>query len=274
MTEKLPLAPAFNYPPVGRCVYCGTTVGRLTKEHVIARGLNGNFVLPEASCDTCSSITSDFERVVLRGFLERGRLAMGFASRHKKRVRPSSLPTTLIGVDGAAWEAEIPISDSVQVIHLPVFILPLRLGGTPKDGSPRGVEIFAVDTMHIGSPLSTMRAYAATGVQVQDYVDTWAFARMLGKIAHCFYIGEKGWFPLEESPVLPVVMGKSDLAKEWIGCLEHAPLVKPGSHALHLMDITELPGPDGSICSVVRIRLFSTSSGPTYAVVARIRASQ
>lgn len=272
MPANLPLAPTVNYAAVGRCIYCGTHSGRLTKEHIIPFGLNGNFVLPEASCDDCAKITSDVERRVLKGFLERGRLALGLASRHKKRARPTSLPATLIGVDESIVEKQLPIVDSLQVIHLPVFIPPLSLGGVPKDGSTEGIEIMAVDTLHIGDANQVMREHGVVGIRFEDHMDGWAFVRMLGKIAHGYYIAEKGWFPLEESPVLPVVMGNSTRVKEWIGCLESNPLVKPGSKAIHLMDITDLTGADGSVCSVVRIKLFSPTSGPTYAVVTRLQA--
>ena len=272
MPVNIPFVPTVNYAAVGRCIYCGTTFGRLTKEHIIPLGLNGNFVLPEASCDNCAKTTSDVERRVLRGFLERGRLALGLASRHKKRARPTSLPSILIRADESTLEKELPIISSLQVIHLPVFIPPLSLGGISKDGNPESLEIIAIDTLHIGDAEKVMREHTATGIRLEDRMDVWAFARMLGKIAHGYHIAEKGWFPLEESPVLPMVMGESTWAKQWIGCLESDPLAKPASRALHLMHITDLTGADGSVCSVVRIKLFSPTSGPTYAVVTRLQA--
>lgn len=270
MSHKLPLAPAFTYPAAGRCIYCGSADGRLTKEHIIARGLNGNFILPAASCDACAAITSDVERRVLRGFMEDGRLAMGLASRHKKHERPTSLSATFIGADDTKWATDVPIVDGLQVIHLPIFILPLSLGGEAKESNPNGIEIRGFDTMHFGDAPAVLREHAATAIQFEHPMDVFAFARMLGKIAHAYYIAEKGWFPLE-SPVLPVVLGKSEHAKVWIGCLEHAPLTRLGSKALHLMDIVELPPQGGTVCSLVRIKLFSPTEGPTYAVVTRIR---
>ena len=272
MVARTPRAPTVRFPPVGRCIYCGTTEGRLTEEHILPFGLHGNFVLPEASCDACAEVTAKVEGQVLRGFLERGRLGLGLGSRHKKRKRPTSLPTTLISPDGSVAENDLPILDSVQVIHLPVFIPPLILGGVPKYGDVEGMEIMALDTLHIGDAKRVMREHAAVGIRFEDRMDTWAFIRMLAKIAHGFHIAQQGWFPQIESPVLPVIMGTSNLAMPFIGCLESDSLVKPGSNALHLMDIHGITGADGSVCTVVRIKLFAPALGPTYAVVTRLQA--
>lgn len=84
---------------VGACIYCGATEGRLTEEHIIPTGLGGTLVLPNASCDMCATLTSQFEMRVLRGFLDRGRRAMGIKGRkaHKRALpetvaKPSSMP--------------------------------------------------------------------------------------------------------------------------------------------------------------------------------------
>ena len=268
---KLPIAPTVNYPKVNRCVYCGRSDGKLTKEHIVPRGLHGNLVLPAASCEQCAKVTSELERRVLKGFMERGRRAMGISSRHKGRTASPSTTIELIGNDGEKRAFEASFDASPQVMHLPVFSLPLRLGGLSEVGNPSELEISAIDTLHLGDPRTLLLEQKAIGVQFDDRMDLWAFARMLGKIAHCYHVAEKGWFPLHQSPILPVVLGVSDQAKEWIGCIEYAPLVKVESKALHLMDITELNGGDGSVCSVVRMKFFSPTSGPTYAAITRIR---
>jgi hypothetical protein len=126
-------------------------------------------------------------------------------------------------------------------------------------------------TLHFGDPTEMLRQQSAVGVRFDTPMDVWAFVRMLGKIAHSYHVAEKGWFPLDESPVVSVVLGKSMRAKEWIGTLDANHLEKPGSQALHLMNITDLSGPDGSVCSVVRIKLFAPWPAPTYAVATRIR---
>jgi hypothetical protein len=60
-----------TYRPVGYCIYCFGTEN-LTREHIVAFGLNGTAVLPAASCDRCREITSAFELQVLRGSMRIG----------------------------------------------------------------------------------------------------------------------------------------------------------------------------------------------------------
>jgi len=124
--------------------------------------------------------------------------------------------------------------------------------------------------MHIGHIKKVLQDNGAVGIKFVDRIDVWSFVRMLAKIAHAYYIAEKGWFPSNQSPVLPLIMGSSRHAKQWIGCLDDEQLTLPDSKALHLLDIVELTGDDGSVCSIVRIKLLSTIHGPTYAVAVRI----
>jgi hypothetical protein len=51
------------FPPVGRCIYCGSDGGPdgLREEHIIPYSLGGNAVLEEASCSRCEAITSYLE---------------------------------------------------------------------------------------------------------------------------------------------------------------------------------------------------------------------
>lgn len=273
MLMKAQLAPTFSYAPVGRCVYCGNSESPLSREHILPFGLNGNLVLPEASCEACAKITSELERRVMRGFLERGRLALGMASRHKKRNLPTSLPAVLIQVDESIVERDLSVVDSLQVLHLPIFAPPLCLGGHARAGNPEGIEYVGTATLHIGDAAETLRRHTAKGIRFETPMEVWDFVRMLGKIAHSYHVAEKGWFPLNESPILPVVLGRSERAKEWIGTLDANQLEKPGSQALHLMNLSELTGPDGSVCYVVRIKLFAPMNGPTYAIATRLQVT-
>lgn len=271
MNKRLPRAPKFEYPPVNHCIYCGKVEGELTDEHIVPFGLNGNFILPKSSCKECAKITSTAEFHVLRGFMENGRRAMGVSSRHKKHKKPSSVPVKFITGE-AYWGGKMSIEDGFHTMHFPIFAAPLALGGKTKDNNPDGIEIVGIDTLHIGDAVEVIRGYGATGVEFQTKLDVWPFIRMLAKIAYSYYVAEKGAFPLVESPILPIVRAEHSLAKEWIGCLEDRPLTKSGSNALHLLDINEAAGDDGSIASVVRIKLFSVTSGPTYSVLVRIHA--
>lgn len=273
MNKLLPRAPKFSYPSVNHCIYCGNAEDKLTDEHIIPFGLNGNLVLPNSSCKKCAQITSKVELRVLRGFMEHGRRAMGVSSRHKKHEKPSTVPVKFINGE-VRLDGEMPIEGGIHMIHFPIFSTPLALGGKAKDNKPDGIEVAGIETLHIGNTIATVQKHPARGVEIQTDLDIWAFIRMLAKIAYSYYVAKKGVFPLKESPVLPIAINEHSYAKHWIGCLEDHPLTKPGSEALHLLDITEIVGDDGSICSVVRIKLFSVTSGPTYSVVVRIHSGE
>jgi 5-methylcytosine-specific restriction endonuclease McrA len=59
-------APAVS---IGRCIYCRTTDGPLTREHVIPKGLGGHLVLHEATCTPCQKLIGKIETAVLRDSL-------------------------------------------------------------------------------------------------------------------------------------------------------------------------------------------------------------
>jgi len=269
MNKTLPRAPKHEFLPINHCIYCGNVTDELTDEHIIPFGLNGNLVLPKSSCAKCARVTSEIERKVLRGFMENGRRAMGIPSRHKKHKKPPVVPVKFITGD-TLLDGEMSIESGFHTIHLPIFSTPLALRGGAEDFTKKGIEIVGIDTLHIGDPIKAAQLYRAEGIQIHTNLDIDSFIRMLAKISYAYYVAEKGAFPLGESPVLPIAIGQDSHVNRWIGCLEEHPLTKPGSEALHLLDITELQGADSSVCSVVRVKLFSTTSGPTYSVVVRI----
>jgi hypothetical protein len=60
--------PSKHYPALNRCAYCPSTEN-LTKEHIIARGLGSNLVLPMGSCEAHRKATCKVEDFVLRKYL-------------------------------------------------------------------------------------------------------------------------------------------------------------------------------------------------------------
>src|ERR1700722_13971721 len=85
-----------NYPPVGRCIYCGADAGEaeLTDEHIVPFALGGRSVLPKSSCRRCAHITgSVVERFCLRQMLGAVRTQRGFPTRRPKE-RPQTFQFT------------------------------------------------------------------------------------------------------------------------------------------------------------------------------------
>ena len=68
----------------GACIYCGTTNGTLTDEHILPLSLGGVHILEKASCLSCANITKRFEQEVARGLWGDARTAYNAPSRRKK----------------------------------------------------------------------------------------------------------------------------------------------------------------------------------------------
>src|SRR6186713_2037472 len=92
-------AAAKTYPPVGKCIYCGTSKGKLSDEHIVPLGLGGKTILPEASCSVCADITSAIEGHCQGRMLGPLRIGLNYPTRHKKR-RAKTPPIQLEVVDG------------------------------------------------------------------------------------------------------------------------------------------------------------------------------
>jgi hypothetical protein len=89
---------AHTYPPVGKCIYCGSDggAGRLDREHIIAKSLGGMLVLPGASCIECAKATSAVERQIARELFRAIRRQMGLSMKPRSRLRGFE-----VGLDGA-----------------------------------------------------------------------------------------------------------------------------------------------------------------------------
>lgn len=262
--------------PAGACIYCGATEGRLTDEHVVPKGLGGTLVLPRSSCDDCARLTSQFEMRVLRGFLDRGRRAMGIKGRKgHKRPAVDTLTQTFIQADESISDQDVPWNEGIKVMHLPVFVLPAFLDSRrAMDPAASQLEVMALDTLHFGVGQGELvREYQAQGVRFEDRMDLWAFVKMLAKIAHSYHVAAHGLFPLEQSPLVPIILGKRSDALNWVGTTLTDAL-PPGGQALHLLHHAALESDNGSRAWAVRIQLFAHDPTPTYALATRLSLPQ
>lgn len=260
--------------PVGSCIYCGTSEGRLTEEHIIPKGLGGTLVLPQASCDACARVTSQFEMRVLRGFMDRGRQAMGIKGRKThKRAAAGKLTQTLIQADESLVKLEVPWDEGLKIMHLPVFLPPRFLDPQrPPDPGTEKLEVMALDTIHFGLENGKLvRESQAQGVRFDDRMDVWAFVRLLAKIAHGYHVAVNGAFPLRESPLLPIILGQRLDAINWIGNTTH-PNLPSGGAALHPLHHLPVESDDGTRGTAVLVKLFSTHPTATYTLATRFEA--
>ncbi|QQP97962.1 HNH endonuclease [Lysobacter enzymogenes] len=274
-TLKMPHT--FRAAAVGACIYCGVRAQPLSEEHVIPKGLGGTLVLPSASCATCAMLTSQFEMRVLRGFMDKGRQALGIKSRKShKRAYEATNAQALIQADGTIQRFDVPTEESIRVLHLPVLALPYFLDhDRPPTPETKHINVDAIETLTFGLDNSDLIGRnQAVGARFEDEVDLWAFVRMLAKIAHGYHVAMRGVFPMEESPLVPIIMGERVDAQNWVGCTKQQDALPDGRSALHLLQEDVLTGADGSKCSTVRIKLFAGQPTCTYVLATRLTLAE
>ena len=116
------------FPPVGRCIYClsdGGTKG-LSREHIVAEGLQGSLILQKASCVSCARITSRVETVCLQetyvDYRDHANLKMSKKSKAKlKRRRVAALMLPELPppgiLSGKPLEVAVDAPDPNLVVH-------------------------------------------------------------------------------------------------------------------------------------------------------------
>jgi hypothetical protein len=250
--------------PIGCCIYCGVT-DLLTDEHIIPYALRGRFVLPKSSCKSCATITSEFERRVLRGFMYESRVAAGFPTRRKKK-RPKKMHLD-VGRNGVRWQMNVPSTEYPAMMLLPLLSVPDIFVKTEPS---KGVSFFGIQTIYFGKdPINAM-----TDLKVSDMrkkISNWdisAFVRLLAKIAYGYAVAELGLLPREEVPILPLILGKADDASYWLGSARYL-LSVDFMNAEHSLSLVWIPDPSryGAKLLLARVKLFASSGAEGYEIV-------
>jgi hypothetical protein len=253
------------FAPVGECIYCGSK-DDLTKEHIIAYGLNGNAILPKSSCKKCAKITgTDIEQKFMRGQARAVRAALGFQTGRKKEV-PSTFPVVLHKC-GKRQRVEVPLSDFPPILLLPVFPAPGFMRGQ------HGVGITSQETVAISlrentSPTEVLqeigRRYGADGIAI-DRVDHQAFARLIAKSAYALAVAEYGLANIKEKYVVPAILGKADDLGTWVGSSPQPLAPEQGEHITQVQTWKNPTTGQEIIC--VLIKLFAYFPAPGYLVI-------
>lgn len=192
----------FISPPlaqtIGSCIYCGTTAGPLTDEHVIPYSLYGRLLLLKASCSACQKIIHKFETRVTSAMLGPIRHGRGFSSRPPRRAaqrREPGTEVTIVRDDGSRERHFVAAAHlPKQTFKLPHFQIPPNILDTdqgkrlrpPFDGKNWRTIWESSDPREIEEQ---KRRY---GGVIETKVDEFAFIRFLAKIAHGFSIAMLG----------------------------------------------------------------------------------
>jgi hypothetical protein len=231
------------FKTIGRCIYCGRDgrVERLTREHVIPKGLNGSVIFSGASCESCRVLTARFEEEVLRSEYKIYRAVANWPMTRREPARPFGLLLPNLPPVGS--------SQSIAEISIGCFWFPLD----SDQRFPQQSQSF---------PLVP-------------------FLRLLAKIAHGMVMGEtkgKGFVPCltdmilrsEANPYRFIGSAPTDM----LAVVPHASNqeitvgAKLPSRTIHQIRIAAI-SPDGEKLLVsVFIRLFAQHPTPLYQVVA------
>jgi hypothetical protein len=253
-------------PPVGRCIYCRTTDGPLTDEHVLPRGLKGKLVLLKASCVKCQRIINTFENVLLHESWGSTRTQLDLPSYNKKKRRRTARVELRYG--GATTTREVPIADAPAFIALPYWLPPGYFTGVKApDGHFVARPAFCLVTANAGALDQLRDQTLATGMRVPLPVSTYSLARLLAKIAYGYIVYTYGLDQLAEVFVLPGIMGERQDLAWWVGGSEPSvldsaiPYSPPGLH-----DVAHTV--EGDLVQVF-IRLFAKLNprAPEYVVI-------
>ena len=241
------------------CIYCGALVyapdskRRLAEEHIIPYGLNGNIVIPRASCRRCERITGRSEQLLLKGSLLGCRSLLGLRTRSPKE-RPKALPlfdprTT------PNKKVMIPIEDYPVSLLFLMLPAPGLIRSTPPE--------YRLWHRFLGDDKSKVLASRYGLPQwATSSLDSGAQLRILAKIAHSFAAGTFGINAFDAQLPRFIIGDEKQEPFDYVGgSLDD----EPSSQNLHEVSMDLENGRDGLM--IVRVRLFASLGAPTYRVI-------
>lgn len=257
-----------TYAPVGQCIYCGTTEGPLTAEHIIPESLGGMLILPAASCRTCAVETGAFEGRCAGQMFRGPRRILGLPQKNRGRKRKAKPDTFDIRADGRSVAVEAHEFPGMLVMF--TFNPPGILVNAPPTENFTG-RVCIQQLPGFVERFSNMRGKHGFKDQIALPVkgDAADHGRLLAKIAHAYAVAELGIGGFRH-------------------CLNNIILNKPPLHIGHYVgglfgdspqgdDLHEiLLGHEfwGDTRVVVEIQLFADRAMPKYVVIAGERFSK
>lgn len=255
---------ALRSHPVGQCIYCGAVDTELGEEHIIPLCLGGKYILTDASCSTCETITGRFEQRIARGFMRDSRVVGNFPTRNK-RDRPTHLPLTLRR-GGETFTVLVPAAQHPGILHLPLF-RPAAVLTNQQRGV--GLHVEGWEAIQFGpSPAAALLSHNAEELIISVRWDVSDYARLLAKVAYGFLIAQCGPVDRDRVPVLPLILGTADDASDWIGSADFT-LDAENQNMLHVVGFRDVPDPRDAAHRLVvaRVKLFASSGVSGHEVV-------
>lgn len=255
---ELPPIVSHRYADPGGCIYCGAqkyaadSSRHLAEEHIIPFSLNGDLVIPRASCRRCERITGRDESTIINGCLASIRRSLGLRTRRPKDV-PKFLPIytdigkVMVDID------DYPLATVFVVLGRP----PILIGGPENVLGTKVInQNFDID-------------FIAKKYRVKEFslpiMPVTVLNRVLAKIAHSFLVatlGVSGFSPI----IADRILDKNDYMTDLVGGV--GSFEEDDSENLHDI-IIENDSQNGKYI-VVRLRLLGLLGAPTFRVVSGV----
>jgi hypothetical protein len=249
--------PKQNSRMIGECIYCGSTESPLNKEHIIPKGLNGNYTLLKASCSDCAAVTSKFEGDVLKCLWSIPRNVLNMRT-GKPKNRSTTVPLV---IEKNGVQSIIRVKPSEYPLYL---LMPeLQIRGI-LENKPASSELNVTNNplFHVTGPTfqDAASTYKCEFIGTRINYSPSDFGRTIAKIGYCAAVTAMGLSPLRNAPIRKIILGSDPGIGFRVGSWFDEPVnIKNSLHGFMVRMA-------GAECHA-NIRLFAQFSASEYHVV-------
>ncbi|MFS2004593.1 hypothetical protein ACEN9F_13305 [Duganella sp. CT11-25] len=254
------------YFDVDRCIYCGCKNG-LDKEHIVPYWMMGGYVIRNASCKVCATITSRFENELSNTSFAVLRRRMRFQSRSSKKERKNNAPPPLFEL--IVNEAGDESVKFVQAHQLPAVVVSLQYppagileGRAPLPAlRPRDLPV-RITFMNITGMVPKRKEILYGKFKIP--FNPTSYMRLAAKIAHGFFSVAKEFSDFK--PLLNGAILTGHYVSYFVGMPVERPDVDKSGHMVTL-SVRTIPPDSYYEYAVATINLFCEFGGPCFEVV-------
>ncbi len=242
----------------GKCIYCGDSNTKLTKEHIVPESLGGVHIIREASCYECATITSRFECNVAQGLWGDARTAFNAPTKRKKQ-RKNTIHTQ---ITRGSQEIEVPSNEYPGGFVFYKMKPPGILLQLPEDEDTinTGTMVVIDDGKRREDFFMKYGSYPTLSFRHNPH----DFARMIAKIAYGHILT---FLELEDfNPIcLPYILGEKSNISYVVGGVvgDSSPILDTGYSLSEKGFIVS----ENRLLLIAIIRLYANTHSPEYEVV-------
>lgn len=200
-----------KYDTIGKCIYCGDSKSphSLTLEHIIPEALGGGLMFKRASCGACQKAIGSVEGRLSNKLFASARALLELrtsSATPRKKLRIQRALDAIGSKFQTVWtdKAAHPGVIILERLMPPRFV-------KDREPDPRGRQIKLLLKNLTGDPTKAT-GHMETYIPSATYED---FTRQLAKIAHSYWVAERGW-PADFHPHLTdFILGKSEFEHDY-----------------------------------------------------------